>query len=1051
MQSKLLKTLVLACLLVVGFTSVLSAQQTRTVTGKVIGEDNTPLPGASIVVKGTTIGTQSGADGSFTLKVPDGSGTLVISFIGMDTQEVPVSAEPITVTLKFGHTMLNEVVVIGYGTIHRSEVTSAISSISNNEIKNLPVAGVDQALQGKVAGMAVTSNSGQPGGGVSLRVRGITSVNSNDPLIVVDGVPFNTNTVSNSGYAGLGGSDGQTGNSFLATLNPNDIESIDVLKDASAQAIYGSQAANGVILITTKKGKAGEGKVTYDFSYGQQRITRKLSLMNLRQFAEYQNAVAPLIGQTPAEEFADPSLLGRGTDWQDAIFRTGTIQDHQLSFSGGKDNTNYYFSAGMFDQTGILIGSNFKRYTTRFNLESQVKSWLKAGISSNITRSIQNVTLADAAESTIWWSALESPLVPVKNVDGTWAGNNQVGGFQYTQDNPVATSSNRGNKTTVSNIFGNIYAELELMKGLTFRNEFSYSLGLQNNLAYQYAANVGTRSLQAQLNDARNNSYYYAIRNYFNFTRSFGKHSINFTAGHEAQYSYWEGISGKKVDLQNNILDLNTGNTDKTTWDLNGGKGDWSMESYFVRGNYTYGNRYSVSVSYRADGSSNFGTNNKWGYFPGASLGWTISNEAFAEGWKNYIAFAKLRLGLGAVGNQNLPGGSPTPPYTANVTFWPGPVGFGQVGTASTNFIAGIANPNLSWESVITSNIGLDLSLLKGRIDLTFDLYKKTTSKMLLFSTGPSLLGIGDQWNDLKAPIGNVGKMTNTGFDISINSKNIVKGDFSWNTGFVFSHYKNKLESLINDQSSIDGRVYYDRFLVTHTVPGYSVGSFYGLVTDGLYRTQADLDASLPQFGYAVAQNQTWLGDVRFKDINGDSKIDAKDITFIGSPLPKFTYGLTNTFRYKDFDLSVFLQGSYGSKIFNFLKWQLEKMDNAYYNQSTAVMDRYTADNLEGSLPRFTNSNTNNVYMSDRYIESGSYMRVQNVTLGYRLPSAITTKAKISSLRVYLTVQNLFTFSKYSGYDPEVGAYNNTIKLMNVDMGHYPNPRSVSVGANVEF
>jgi hypothetical protein len=322
---------------------------------------------------------------------------------------------------------------------------------------------------------------------------------------------------------------------------------------------------------------------------------------------------------------------------------------------------------------------------------------------------------------------------------------------------------------------------------------------------------------------------------------------------------------------------------------------------------------------------------------------------------------------------------------------------------------------------------------------------------MLLFSTGPALLGIGDQWNDLKAPIGNVGKMTNTGFDISINSRNFVRSDFSWNTSLIFSHYKNKLVRLINDQSSIDGRVYYDRFLITHTVPGYAVGSFYGLVTDGLYRTQDELNSSFPQFGYAVAQNQTWLGDIRFKDINGDKVIDAKDITFIGSPIPKFTYGITNNFSYKGFDLSVFIQGSQGAKIFNFLKWQLEKMDNAYYNQSTAVMDRYTADNINGSLPRFTNTNTNNVYMSDRYIESGSYLRVQNLTVGYRLPSSIISKAHISNLRVYLSIQNLLTISGYSGYDPEVGAYNNTIRLMNVDMGHYPNPRTISFGANVEF
>lgn len=1051
MQNKLLRLIFLICLAAVTSSTVLFAQ--RTVTGRVVDENNAALPGASIIVKGTTIGTASDLNGNFSFSVPADATTLVVSFIGMDTQEVPITSGPMTITLTMAAEEVDAVVVIGYGTIRRSEVTSAIASVKTSDIQDLVITGVDQALQGKVAGLQVMNNSGQPGGGVSLRVRGITSVNSNDPLIVIDGVPFTSNSVSNKGYDGLGGSNGQTQNSFLATLNPNDIESIDVLKDASAQAIYGSQAANGVILITTKKGKAGEGKITYDFSYGLQSVTRKLDVMNLREFAEYQNSVIAELGTgyIPTEEFADPSLLGAGTDWQDAIFRQGYTMDHQLGISGGRENTNYYFSAGYFDQKGILIGSDFKRYSTRFNLDSQVKSWLKAGASGNVTRSIQNVTLADAAESTIWWAALQNPLIPVKNLDGTWAGNYTVGGYSYTADNPVATSSSRGNTTTRSQIFGNLYADIIFLEGLSLRNEFSYNIGLDNNSAFQYAANIGTRSLQAQMYDNRNNSYYYAVRNYLNFARTFGKHNVSFTGGHEAQYSYWEGIGGKKVDLQNNILDLNAGSTDKTTWDLTGGKGSWSMESYFVRGNYTFDQRYSLSLSYRADGSSNFGPNNKWGFFPGASIGWTVTNEKFAENWANVMNYMKIRLGAGAVGNQNLPSGAPSPPYTAGVNFWPGPVGFGQVGNASTNFIAGIANPDLSWESVITYNAGVDLGFIKGRIDATVDVYKKVTSKMLLFSTGPSLLGIGDAWNDLKAPIGNVGQMTNTGVDVSITTRNIVKPNFAWNTSLIFSHYKNVLDKLINEASSIDGKLYYDNYLITHTVPGYAVGTFWGLKTDGIFRTSAELASSYPQFGYSVSQNETWLGDVRFKDMNGDEIIDSRDLTFIGSPIPDFTFGLTNTFRYRDFDLSVFLQGSYGAEIFNFMKWQLERMNNVYYNQSRTVMDRYTADNTGGALPRFTFTNTNNTAMSDRYVEDGSYLRVQNITLGYKLPKAVINKVKMNNLRVYMTVQNLYTFTKYTGYDPEVGSYNNSIRLMNVDAGHYPNPRTILGGVSVGF
>jgi TonB-linked SusC/RagA family outer membrane protein len=1033
-------------------TTVLFSQQ-RTVTGKVVDDTNAALPGASVVVKGTTIGTASDLNGNFTLQVPSDATTLVITFVGMDTKEVPITAGPMTITMTMSAEEVDAVVVIGYGTIRRSEVTSAIASVKTEEIKDLVVTGIDQALQGKVAGLQVMNNSGQPGGGVSVRVRGITSINSNDPLIVVDGVPFTDNNVENTGYDGLGGSDGQTQNSFLATLNPNDIESIDVLKDASAQAIYGSQAANGVILITTKKGKAGDGKITYDFSYGIQQVGRTLDVMNLREFAEYQNSIIAELGTgyTPTEEFADPSLLGEGTNWQDAIFRQGFTMDHQLGISGGKDNTNYYFSAGYLDQEGILIGSDFKRYSTRFNLDSQVKKWLRAGVSSNITRSIQNVTLADAAESTIWWSTLQNPLIPVKNLDGTWAGNYTVGGYTYTADNPVATSSSRGNRSTNSQVFGNIYADIIFFEGLSLRNEFSYQIGLQNNIAFQYEANIGTRSLQAQLYDNRSNSYYYAVRNYLNYNKTFGKHKVSFTGGHEAQYSYWESMGGKKVDLQNNILDMNAGGTDKLTWDLTGGKGDWAMESYFVRGNYTFDERYSLSLSYRGDGSANFGPNNKWGFFPGASIGWTVTNEKFAANWVNVMNYMKIRLGAGAVGNQNLPGGAPNPPYTSNVNFWPGPVGFGQVGTASTNFIAGIANPDLGWESVITYNGGVDLGFLNGKIDLTVDLYKKITSNMLLFSTGPALLGIGDAWNDLKAPIGNVGQMTNTGIDISLVTRNISKPNFSWNTSVIFSHYKNVLDRLINESSSIDGKLYYDNYLITHTVPGYAVGTFWGLKTDGLFRTEAELAASYPQFGSAVAPNETWLGDVRFEDMNGDQVIDSKDLTFIGSPIPDFTFGFTNNFRYRDLDLSIFLQGSYGAEIFNFMRWQLERMNNVYYNQLRTVMDRYTATNTDGELPRFTNTNTNNTAMSDRYVEDGSFVRIQNITLGYKLPRTLINRVKMNNLRLFVTVQNLYTFTKYTGYDPEVGSYNNSIRLMSVDAGHYPNPRTYMGGVSVEF
>ncbi len=1039
-------------IIVLVLTSLSVFSQNRLISGVVSDQSGAALVGATVAVKGgkTTVITDN--YGAFKISVPSNATALVVSYVGAKAREISLEGKTnLLVSLDVTDTKLSEVVVIGYGTAKRSDVSSAISSVKTRDLKDLPVSGIDQALQGKVAGVTVINNSGQPGGGVSLRIRGVTTINANDPLIVVDGVIFTSNTKFSAGYAGLGGSDGQTGNSFLATINPNDIESIDILKDASAQAIYGSQAANGVILITTKKGKSGEGKINYEMYAGNQIVQKKLDIMNLREFAQYQNEVAPILGMTPSAEFADPTVLGRGTDWQDAMFRTGTVQNHQLSFSGGKDKTNYYLSANYFTQKGILIGSDFKRYSTRFSLDHQLKPWIKVGVSANASRSIQNVTLADAAEGTIWWGTVQSPLIPVKNLDGTWGGGQTIAGFQYGQDNPIARSYYRGNKSTSSQVFGQLYADIEFMKGLSLRNEFAYSLSQYNNMAHQLKGNIGNTSLRSQLFEYRGNGYYYAVRNYLNYYKNIGKHAISATAGHEAQYNYWESLNGKKVDLQNNILDLNAGSSDRDTWELGGGKNDGTIESYFARGTYTYDNRYAVNLSIRRDGSSKFFGKNKWGNFPGASFAWTVTNEKFAENMKKTINSLKVRIGYGEVGNTNMPNNAPNPPYTSVVSFWPGPVGFGN-----SNYLYGVANPELTWESVITKNAGVDISFLNGRIETSIDVYKKETSQMLLIGTGPRLIGVGDQWDDLKGPVINTGRMSNTGIDLSLTSVNIKTKDLTWRTNIIFSQFKNKLEKVAGDLAALYGRLYYDNYLVTRTIPGYAVGSFFGLKTDGLFRTQDELNSSLPQFGYSVDQTHTWLGDVRYKDVSGadgkpDGVINEKDITFIGSPLPKFTYGFTNTVNYKNFDFSVFIQGSYGAKIFNFLRWQLEKMDNPYYNQLRSVTDRYTATNTGGKLPRFTNTNVNNVYMSDRYVENGSYLRIQNIALGYRIPAKYLSKAKISTARVYITVQNLHTFTKYSGYDPEVGVFNNNIRLTNVDAGHYPNPRSFTAGINLEL
>ena len=1034
MKCKLLVCIITFCIL---FSPAFS--QTKKLVGTVSDEKGTTLPGATVTAKGTTIAVKTDINGKFAIEVPAKTRSLLITFIGMEQEEVGIGkSTSITVTLKSVASVLQDVVVIGYGTTRRSNVSSAISSVKAKDLKDLPVAGIDQAIQGKVAGVTVDNNGGQPGGGVSIKVRGITTINGNDPLIVIDGVPFYENTRQSSGYAGLGGSNGQTGNSVMATLNPNDIESVDILKDASAQAIYGSRAANGVILITTKKGKSGDGKINYDAYYGQSQIYKKLDLMNLQQFAIYQNQIAT----TPTPEFADPSKLGKGTDWQDAMFKTGQVQNHQLSFSGGSDKTVYYLSLNYFNQEGTLIGSDFTRYTTRFNLDHQVKSWMKIGVSSNASKSIQHVALSDAAPGAIWDMAILNPLIPVKNLDGSWGGgaNNFIPGVQSENiDNPVANTNLRKSRVNAMSFFGNVYADIKFLKNFSLRNEISYYYGPYDNVAYQLAGNVGARQLNSQYSDYRSTYGQWTLRNYLNYNLYKGKHGISATAGHEAQYNYSQSISGKKINLANNLLDLNAGSSDQTTWELGGGKGDGALESYFARGSYTYDNRYSITGSIRSDRSSNFGLNHPVGYFPGASVAWTVTNEKFAKPYQSIVSNLKLRFGYGAVGNFSIP-------YRAGVGFWPGPVGFG-----TSSYLNGILNPDLTWEKVITTNGGIDATLLNGKIDLSVDVYNKTTASMIFIGTGPRLLGVGDNWDDLKGPVINTGKMTNKGIDISITSTNIRTKDLTWKTTAIFSKYKNVLDKLAGAGSAIYGKVFYDQYLLTKTIPGAPIGSFFGYVTDGLFRTQKDLDNSLPQFGYPVDQDHTWFGDVRFKDLNGDGKITEADQTNIGSPLPKFTYGLTNTVNYKNFDLTVFIQGSYGAKIYNFLRWRLEKMDNTYSNQLTSVLDRYTATNTGATLPRFKTGQVNNVAVSDRYIEDGSYMRLKNIAVGYRLPANLIKRAKIANARLYISIQNLATITKYTGMDPEIGAYNNDIRLMNVDQGHYPNPRSFTAGINIEL
>ena len=1031
------------------FSSALAQAQQATIAGVVKDPKGEPMAGVSIAVKGTNTGTTSDAGGQFNVTASSGD-KLVFSFIGYKTQEITVGNQTsITVSLEEDVAALSELVVIGYGSVKKTDVTTSISSIGQKDLKTLPVAGIDQAIQGRLSGVTVTTNGGQPGGGVSVRVRGITSVNGNEPLYVIDGVPFQ-NPINSLETNFLGGGSGQTAQSVLATLNPADIETIDVLKDASAQAIYGSRAANGVVLITTKRGKAGEGKITYDGFYGVKRIPKKLPVMNLREFAEYQNETVAEINavtggnQLPTPEFANPSLLGKGTDWQDEIYQTGAVSSHQLAFSGGQDKTTYYFSGGYYSEQGTLIETNFERYSLRANINHEIKKWLNVGFSTNLVRSNQKIGLSDGFDAVTSTVLYNSPASPVKDVYGNYVGQTTIGTTPFgNANNPAALAHYRDVRTVTSRAFGAVFAEINFLKGLTLRNEVNYDFNLANDKAFQpLIRNDSTDQTivgPSRLREQRTNSLYWALKNYLNYNVSFGKHSIYATLGHEAQASRYDYINANRTGLILNLPSLNAG--DSENQGIGAGAGEWSMESYFARVNYSYDNRYAISASIRRDGSSAFGPNSRWGTFPGVSASWTVTNEGFAKDLP-VVDYLKVRIGAGVVGNQEVGRANA---YTSNINL----IAISPFGPGSMP--DNVANPDLSWESVVTYNGGIDATLI-NKLDLTVDVYKKVTTDMLLPTQLGLYSGLGTNWDDIKTPIANDGQITNTGIDISLSGTHAILPDLIWRSSLVFSRYKNKLDFLNTKDAAIRGDFdeYGARVLVALSRQGYPVGAFYGYVTDGLFKTMEQLNEGT-DWGLDVKPDGQWLGDIRYKDLNDDGVIDDKDVKKIGNPNPKFTLGWTNGFSYKGFDLSIFLYASYGGDIFNYSRLQTEGMRNQYNNQLRTVKDRYTPDNTNTSMPRYNQWHENNVRVSDRYVEDGSYLRIQNVTLGYTIPKALLSKIKVNSFRVYVSGQNLKTFTSYSGYDPELGAINNRATFMNIDNGRYPVPKTFTVGASIEF
>jgi TonB-dependent starch-binding outer membrane protein SusC len=1091
MNKTFLNLLKLYLFLLLGISTTLMANAQGTARGKVLSsDDNEPIIGANVVIQGTTTGTTTDVNGNFTIQVERGQ-NLLVSFIGFKTRRILYSGETtLSVFLELDQQTLDELVVVGYGSLKKSDLTGAVASVSEETLKSTISANIDQALQGRVAGVQVTQNSGQPGGATSIRIRGASSITgSNEPLYVIDGIPFQGSGTGIIGFS-ESGSGGQTRVNPLSTINPSDIVNIEVLKDASASAIYGAQAANGVILITTKRGKKGDSKISYNGYSALQQLPKKLSVMNLREFAEYQNEIAEEFDQTVNEYYRDPSILGEGTDWQDAIFRQAWSQNHQLSIAGGSDKSQYAISGGYMNQDGIVIGSNFNRYSTRINLDQQVKDWLKVGVNMAFTKTNETITLNDGSGGVITQALVMPPDIPVYDLDGNFAG--PTSSFSTASTNPVGLALLRNNQLARSRIMSNFFAVIDFTKDLNLRSEFAFDSNNSSNKyfrpTYEWGVRINTENLMIQQEQS---NFFWIFKNYLNYTKTFNDiHSINAMAGIEAQKSTWEGVNMQKKNfLSNDIQVMSQGNTVKMDNATTGFKGSSTMASYFGRLNYNFDERYLATFTLRADGSSRFGPENKWGYFPSGSVAWRASNESFLKDNKT-ISNLKLRLGYGMVGNQAIPdfmygSAMATPPVTTT---------FG-----SAYRLRNIANPKLKWEASEQFNAGIDLSLFNNRIEFTADAYLKNTKDLLLQLSIPTYLGGDrDQWRSIQVPYANIGKIENKGLEFALITRNIEQKNFSWTSTLNLSINRNKVIELNDENAKIYRNVeWYNEFRdVMVTMPGQPMGMFYGYETEGLF-TDADeimnhaiqvgdpttIDDNNPKGtkNYVHKTSGIWAGDIRFKDQltidadgdgipdTADGVIDENDKVIIGDPNPDFTFGFNNSIVAGPFELTIYLSGAYGVDIFNFNRTRYEDMRNIWSNQGSEVVNRARIEmidpnglatdgsnvrlaNADALLPRPTQNDANgNIRMSDRWIEDGSYLRIQNVSISYNLPEKILNPIRIQSAKVYVNVQNLYTLTRYSGYDPEVGAFNQDPLQQNVDMGRYPSPRVFTFGINLDF
>lgn len=1044
----LLRSVVLA---LVCLTPLWAFSQNITVTGTVQDEAGDPLIGATVQQKGSSNGIATDIDGNFKLNVPRNA-TLVVSYVGYTTQSVAVDGRTsITITMKENSEVLDEVVVVGYGQMKRSDMTGSVVSVGDAAIKKSVPTSIDQVLQGRAAGVNIQANSGTPGASTSIRIRGINSLNAtNQPIFVIDGVVIDSAT------------DDESSNP-LSSINPSDIVSMDILKDASATAIYGSRASNGVIMITTKRGQAGNATVTYDGYVGWQEMPKKYDMLNLREYAMHHNYRANELNLLdPSSAFVRPELLGEGTDWQDELFRKAFMTSHNISVSGGNEKTTYAFSGGYLNQNGIAVGSRFRRLSLRSNIDTQIKSWLRGGVNFSFSETKQEV---GTDKNTIMSALQQQPTVAPTSADGSFDGPEDV----WMPDNPLGLASIITNNNRKTNFRFNAYLEATLYKGLTLKTEVSGDWNYNNYYYYMpdYQFGVKTQDIRTS-RWTKTNTKYWSWRNILTYNQTFNKvHSVNVMLGQEISHFNWETqVSTATGFLTNTTPDPSAG--DITTSTGTGYKNANAMSSFFGRAFYSFDDRYLLTATLRRDGSSKFSRGKRWGWFPSAALAWRASQESFLRDihWLNN---AKLRAGWGMTGNQNVADWATIALLSYKTTPW-------GIGVLTGNTPA----PDLTWETTHSYNLGLDLGFLDNRIELVADVYYKKTKNLLLQVQLPAFLGSKGQ-GAASNPWDNIGSLENKGFELTLNTTNITNRDFQWTSNLTFSLNRNKVVALDTETATLEKTFQTGSYnhVVTRTVVGEPIAQFWGYKVIGRFDEPTDFyyrdkDGNVKQVaipaGNTIAESSTWLGDYIYEDVNGDGVIDANDSQFIGNPEPKFTWGFGNTLSWKGIDLTVFFTGSYGNKLLNMTRMNIEDPRNnsnilrssLNYARIGLIDPNGPADDFrnlhvinpdETIMPAVQRSNANNNFtqVSDRFIEDGSYIRLQNISLGYTFPRQWMRKIYLENVRVYMNIQNVHTWTKYKGLDPEVGAMYGDALMTGLDYGRYPSPRIYTFGLNVSF